>query len=154
MFSILIEVKVMQSAINTKSPVLIWHAWLHVHVPGTYIFKNHIHHTWNIFFIGSQIEELEHSGLARQVSVLLTNHLARATECIGNEAAGTEALQDVLSLLNTLARSRMGRAILSQPACVSKLLSLLLDQRYGRMISGVARLSVWIARQKHPVVAL
>ncbi|XP_062590799.1 probable E3 ubiquitin-protein ligase HECTD4 isoform X2 [Saccostrea cucullata] len=78
---------------------------------------------------GSQIEELEHSGLARQVSVLLTNHLARATECIGNEAAGTEALQDVLSLLNTLARSRMGRAILSQPACVSKLLSLLLDQR-------------------------
>lgn len=94
------------------------------------------------FFIGSQIEELEHSGLARQVSVLLTNHLARATECIGNEAAGTEALQDVLSLLNTLARSRMGRAILSQPACVSKLLSLLLDQRYGHMISGVARLSV------------
>ncbi|XP_055995500.1 probable E3 ubiquitin-protein ligase HECTD4 isoform X2 [Ostrea edulis] len=78
---------------------------------------------------GSGIEELEHSGLARQVSTLLTNHLARATECIGNEAAGTEALQDVLSLLNTLARSRMGRAILSQPACVSKLLSLLLDQR-------------------------
>lgn len=114
----------------------------------TGILKNHIHHdTWNIFFIGSQIEELEHSGLARQVSVLLTNHLARATECIGNEAAGTEALQDVLSLLNTLARSRMGRAILSQPACVSKLLSLLLDQRYARMISGVARLSVWIARQ-------
>lgn len=95
----------------------------------TCILKNHIHHdTWNIFFIGSQIEELEHSGLARQVSVLLTNHLARATECIGNEAAGTEALQDVLSLLNTLARSRMGRAILSQPACVSKLLSLLLDR--------------------------
>ncbi|KAJ8312853.1 hypothetical protein KUTeg_010226 [Tegillarca granosa] len=78
---------------------------------------------------GSHLEELEHSGLARQVSVLLTNHLARATECIGNEAAGTEALQDVLSLLNNLSRSRMGRAILSQPACVSKLLSLLLDQR-------------------------
>lgn len=102
----------------------------------TCILKNHIHHDpWNIFFIGSQIEELEHSGLARQVSVLLTNHLARATECIGNEAAGTEALQDVLSLLNTLARSRMGRAILSQPACVSKLLSLLLDQRYMYMQS-------------------
>ncbi|XP_052243277.1 probable E3 ubiquitin-protein ligase HECTD4 isoform X2 [Dreissena polymorpha] len=74
-------------------------------------------------------EDLEHSGLARQVSVLLTNHLARATESSGNEAAGTEALQEVLSLLNNLSRSHMGKAILSQPACVSKLLSLLLDQR-------------------------
>lgn len=83
-----------------------------------------------ISFSGSQYEELEHSGLARQVSVLLTNHLARATECGGNEAAGTEALQEVLSLLNNLSRSNMGKAILSQPACVSKLLSLLLDQRY------------------------
>ncbi|KAG7264886.1 hypothetical protein CRUP_007325, partial [Coryphaenoides rupestris] len=61
-----------------------------------------------------------HSGLARQVSSLLTNHLARATECCGNQAAGNDALQDVLSLLNDLS---------SQPACVSKLLSLLLDQR-------------------------
>ncbi|XP_071497133.1 probable E3 ubiquitin-protein ligase HECTD4 [Diadema antillarum] len=72
---------------------------------------------------------LGHAGLARQVSLLLTNHLARATETCGNEAAGSEALQEVLSLLNNLSRSRMGRAILSQPACVSKLLSLLLDQR-------------------------
>ncbi|XP_026795565.1 probable E3 ubiquitin-protein ligase HECTD4 isoform X2 [Pangasianodon hypophthalmus] len=70
-----------------------------------------------------------HSGLARQVSSLLTNHLARATECSGNQAAGNDALQDVLSLLNDLSRSNIGKAILSQPACVSKLLSLLLDQR-------------------------
>ncbi|XP_062874264.1 probable E3 ubiquitin-protein ligase HECTD4 isoform X2 [Trichomycterus rosablanca] len=70
-----------------------------------------------------------HSGLARQVSSLLTNHLARATECSGNQAAGNNALQDVLSLLNDLSRSHIGKAILSQPACVSKLLSLLLDQR-------------------------
>ncbi|XP_062371736.1 probable E3 ubiquitin-protein ligase HECTD4 isoform X2 [Sardina pilchardus] len=70
-----------------------------------------------------------HSGLARQVSTLLTNHLARATECCGNQAAGNDALQDVLSLLNDLSRSHIGKAILSQPACVSKLLSLLLDQR-------------------------
>ncbi|RVE68479.1 hypothetical protein OJAV_G00091690 [Oryzias javanicus] len=66
---------------------------------------------------------------ARQVSSLLTNHLARATECCGNQAAGNDALQDVLSLLNDLSRSHIGKAILSQPACVSKLLSLLLDQR-------------------------
>ena len=77
------------------------------------------------------MDELEHSGLARQVSTLLTNHLARATECSGNEAAGNEALQEVLSLLNDLARSRMGKAILSQPACVAMLLSLLLDQRWA-----------------------
>ena len=76
------------------------------------------------------MDDLEHSGLARQVSTLLTNHLARATECNGNEAAGNEALQEVLSLLNNLSRSRMGKAILSQPGCVSRLLSLLLDQRY------------------------
>ncbi|KAK6968629.1 E3 ubiquitin-protein ligase HECTD4 [Biomphalaria glabrata] len=78
---------------------------------------------------GSQVDELEHSGLAKQVSTLLTHHLARATEGIGNAMAGTEALQEVLSLLNNLSRSKMGKAILSQPACVSKLLSLLLDQR-------------------------
>ncbi|KAK7087914.1 probable E3 ubiquitin-protein ligase HECTD4 isoform X2 [Littorina saxatilis] len=77
----------------------------------------------------SQVEELEHSGLARQVSTLLTHHLARATNAIGNAAGGTEALQEVLGLLNNLSRSKMGKAILSQPACVSKLLSLLLDQR-------------------------
>ncbi|XP_016117996.1 probable E3 ubiquitin-protein ligase HECTD4, partial [Sinocyclocheilus grahami] len=70
-----------------------------------------------------------HSGLARQVSSLLTNHLARATDCCGNQAAGNDALQDVLSLLNDLSRSHIGKTILSQPACVSKLLSLLLDQR-------------------------
>ena len=51
--------------------------------------------------------EAVHSGLARQVSSLLTNHLARATECCGNQAAGNDALQDVLSLLNDL--SRYGR---------------------------------------------
>lgn len=78
---------------------------------------------------GPQGDELEHSGLAKQVSMLLTHHLARATEGIGNAMAGTEALQEVLSLLNNLSRSKMGKAILSQPACVSKLLSLLLDQR-------------------------
>ena len=77
----------------------------------------------------SQVEDLEHSGLARQVSTLLTHHLARATNAIGNAAGGTEALQEVLGLLNNLSRSKMGKAILSQPACVSKLLSLLLDQR-------------------------
>ena len=51
------------------------------------------------------MEELEHSGLARQVSTLLTHHLARATNAIGNAAGGTEALQEVLGLLNNLSRS-------------------------------------------------
>lgn len=64
-----------------------------------------------LFFPSSNSEggstEAVHSGLARQVSSLLTNHLARATECCGNQAAGNDALQDVLSLLNDL--SRYGR---------------------------------------------
>lgn len=61
------------------------------------------------FFFNSEggSTEAVHSGLARQVSSLLTNHLARATECCGNQAAGNDALQDVLSLLNDL--SRYGR---------------------------------------------
>ncbi|XP_026550540.1 probable E3 ubiquitin-protein ligase HECTD4, partial [Notechis scutatus] len=53
--------------------------------------------------------EAVHSGLARQVSSLLTNHLARATECCGNQAAGNDALQDVLSLLNDLSRYRVSQ---------------------------------------------
>ena len=60
---------------------------------------------YDIFNVsGASGDDLEHSGLARQVSMLLTNHLARATRCIGNEAAGSEALQEVLSLLNNLSR--------------------------------------------------
>ena len=62
-------------------------------------------------YSGAYAEELEHSGLARQVSTLLTNHLARATECSGNEAAGNEALQEVLSLLNDLSRQVIYMAI-------------------------------------------
>ncbi|GAB6029828.1 putative E3 ubiquitin-protein ligase HTD4 [Chamberlinius hualienensis] len=69
------------------------------------------------------------SGLAQQVATLLTNHLARATDNSCDDAGGNEALQEVLSLLNNLSKSQMGKAILSQPTCVSKLLSLLLDQR-------------------------
>lgn len=66
-----------------------------------------------------------------QVSVLLTNHLSRAMDSlVVSETGASEGLQDALSLLLGLARSRMGRAILSQPACVSKLLLLLTDQRY------------------------
>lgn len=57
-----------------------------------------------IFHLLGGSSDAVHSGLARQVSSLLTNHLARATECSGNQAAGNDALQDVLSLLNDLSR--------------------------------------------------
>lgn len=70
------------------------------------------------------------SGLAQQVSLLLTNHLSRAMESLVTSESGTsETLQEALSMLLGLARSYMGRTILSQPACVSKLLLLLTDQR-------------------------
>lgn len=57
-----------------------------------------------LFLFEGGSRDAVHSGLARQVSSLLTNHLARATECCGNQAAGNDALQDVLSLLNDLSR--------------------------------------------------
>jgi hypothetical protein len=70
------------------------------------------------------------SGLAQQVSLLLTNHLSRAMESLVTSESGTsDTLQEALSMLLGLARSHMGRTILSQPACVSKLLLLLTDQR-------------------------
>ena len=70
------------------------------------------------------------SGLAQQVSLLLTNHLSRAMDSLVTSESGTsETLQEALSMLLGLARSHMGRTILSQPACVSKLLLLLTDQR-------------------------
>ena len=43
--------------------------------------------------MGGLSGEVKHSGLAVQVSTLLTHHLARATESIGHAMAGTEALQ-------------------------------------------------------------
>lgn len=58
----------------------------------------------DLFLSAGGSTDAVHSGLARQVSSLLTNHLARATECCGNQAAGNDALQDVLSLLNDLSR--------------------------------------------------
>ena len=62
--------------------------------------------------------------------MLLTNHLSRAMDSLVlSETGASEALQDTLFLFLGLARSQMGRAILSQPTCVSKLLLLLTDQR-------------------------
>ena len=67
-----------------------------------------------------------------QVSMLLTNHLSRTMEALVlSEVGASEGLQDALSLLLELGRSQMGKAILSQPTCVSKLLLLLTDQRYA-----------------------
>lgn len=70
-----------------------------------------------------------------QVSTLLTNHLSRAMDrLVVSESGASEGLQDALSLLLGLAKSHLGRAILSQPGCISKLLLLLTDQRYvGKM---------------------
>ena len=70
------------------------------------------------------------TGLAQQVSALLTNHLAQAMESLViSDAGGSETLQEALSMLLGLACTNMGRTILSQPGCVSKLLLLLTDQR-------------------------
>ena len=75
-------------------------------------------------------DEVLSSGLAQQVSSLLTNHLSRAIQkMISSESGTAEALQDALSLLLGLSKSKLGCAILSQPVCVSRLLGLLVDHR-------------------------
>lgn len=76
------------------------------------------HQAFSLFNSEGGSTEAVHSGLARQVSSLLTNHLARATECCGNQAAGNDALQDVLSLLNDLSRYGRTAEPWEQAACL------------------------------------
>ena len=78
--------------------------------------------------------------LPQQVSILLTNNLNRAKNA-SIETSNYEGLQEILTLLNTLAESKMGQDILSQPTCVSKLLSLLLEPKLSpRMIQTIVQL--------------
>jgi hypothetical protein len=64
--------------------------------------------------------------LQKQVSKLLSNHLMQAVGC-DHRALGLEAVQEAIELLRDLAQSQIGKGILSQPACVSKLFLFLLD---------------------------
>ena len=65
--------------------------------------------------------------LENQISNLLANYLVKASQS-GNVSVGNEILQEVLVLLSALSKSRLGRGILSEPPCVSKLLQLLMEQ--------------------------
>ena len=66
-----------------------------------------------------------------QVSVILTNHLTRAIDQWNpDDIMSCDPLQDTLTMLLGLSRSQMGRDVLSQPVCVSQLLTLLLDKRW------------------------
>ena len=86
------------------------------------------------------VDEFNILGLAHQVSILLTNNLARATDT-DKESAENEALQEILLMLNNMSSSKMGKDILSQPSCVSKLLSLLLEPKLSpKMILTVIQL--------------
>ena len=64
--------------------------------------------------------------LENQVSNLLANYLVKSSRS-GSVAIGNEVLQEVLVLLSGLSKSRLGRGILSEPPCVSKLLQLLTE---------------------------
>ena len=78
------------------------------------------------------------STLAQQVSVLLTNHLIQAAQS-NERPINCAALQEVLTLFSSLAKSRLGKEILCQSVCVSKLLSLLLEPRLSpKMIMTIA----------------
>jgi E3 ubiquitin-protein ligase HECTD4 len=76
--------------------------------------------------LSSFAQKCEPLSLENQISNLLANYLVKATKS-GNFAVGNEVLQEVLVLLSALSKSRLGRGILSQPPCVSKLLLLLME---------------------------
>ena len=85
-------------------------------------------------------DELHCLRLPHQVSILLTNNLVRAKNA-SVENSNYEALQEILLLLNNLSESKMGRDILSQPSCVSKLLALLLEPKLSpKMIQTIVQL--------------
>ena len=78
------------------------------------------------------------SSLAQEVSVLLTNHLIQASQS-NSRPINCTALQEVLTLFSSLAKSKLGKEVLSQSVCVSKLLSLLLEPRLSpKMIMTIA----------------
>ena len=84
--------------------------------------------------------EFHHLILPQQVSVLLTNNLNR-TKNKSIETSNYDGLQEILTLLNSLAESKMGKNILSQPTCVSKLLYLLLEPKLSpKMIQTILQL--------------
>ncbi|XP_048583049.1 probable E3 ubiquitin-protein ligase HECTD4 isoform X2 [Nematostella vectensis] len=74
---------------------------------------------------GHRSDEIEWSGLAYQVSMLITNYLTVVLKETHRD--DKDALQYVLQLLQKIARSEMGRAILQQPCIASTLLSIFLD---------------------------
>ena len=85
-------------------------------------------------------DQLQVLRLPHQVSILLTNNLVRAKNA-SVENSNYEALQEILLLLNNLSESKMGRDILSQPSCVSKLLALLLEPKLSpKMIQTIVQL--------------
>ena len=63
-----------------------------------------------------------------QVSLLMTNYISRKMDCL--KSTDDSSLLGALSFLLDFSKSDLGRAILCQPACVSKLLQLLVDERY------------------------
>ena len=70
------------------------------------------------------------SGLASQVSIILTQNLIKAiNQWDPNDIMSCDPLQDNLNMLLGLSKSQMGRYILSQPVCVSQLLGLLVDKQ-------------------------
>ena len=70
------------------------------------------------------------SGLATQVSVILTQNLIKAiNQWDPDDIMSCDPLHDNLNMLLGLSRSQMGCYILSQPVCVSQLLALLVDRK-------------------------
>ncbi|CAL8117604.1 unnamed protein product [Orchesella dallaii] len=110
---------------------------------------------------GSEWDEPEHRELPLQISMNVTNHLARAAALAALSSTQDDqlssssspsstsscspslavAIQDVLDLLNNLRSYKIGRAILKQGPCISRLLGLLQDSRLSpRLVLTILKL--------------
>ncbi len=112
----------------------------------------------NIEDPSSEWDEPEHRELPLQISINITNHLARAAALAAlssdNQSYPSSsspssscsqslaiAIQDVLDLLNNLRTYKIGRAILKQSPCICRLLGLLQDSRLSpRLVLTILKL--------------
>ncbi|XP_040578210.1 probable E3 ubiquitin-protein ligase HECTD4 [Lepeophtheirus salmonis] len=77
-------------------------------------------------------------GLARQLSIVLTNHLVRVTSSYDEKR--NESLEEIISLLVFMSKCQTGKDMLSQPSCISDLLELLLEPMSPKMILEIVQL--------------
>ena len=84
--------------------------------------------------------EWEERGLAFQISRVLISNLSTASE--NDDLFDHNFLEEILKLLINMSYTKLGKDILCQPSCISKLLSLLLESSLSpRLLQTIIKLS-------------